>query len=165
MNIIGLDALVFGVDDLGAAAQYLRDYGLIDAGGGRFEALDGTAVVIAPENDASLPKAPTPGCRLRKTLMGVADAAAVEAIAPNFVMTARSGTCRRVHRVGRRGRLRHRLPGQRAAPARAGGRGLERTGLADPAAGERQRCRCARAADPPAEPVARRVLRARCGEV
>jgi catechol 2,3-dioxygenase-like lactoylglutathione lyase family enzyme len=81
MNIIGLDALVFGVDDMGAAAQYLRDYGLIDAGGGRFEALDGTAVVIAPENDASLPKAPTPGCRLRKTLMGVGDAAAVEAIA------------------------------------------------------------------------------------
>jgi len=81
MNIIGLDALVFGVDDIGAAAQYLRDYGLIDAGGGRFEALDGTAVLIAPENDASLPKAPTPGCRLRKTLMGVADAAAIEAIA------------------------------------------------------------------------------------
>lgn len=81
MNIIGLDALVFGVDDISAAAQYLRDYGLIDAGGGRFEALDGTAVVIAAENDASLPKPPTPGCRLRKTLMGVADAAAVEAIA------------------------------------------------------------------------------------
>lgn len=81
MNIIGLDALVFGVDDIGAASQYLRDYGLIDAGGGRFEALDGTAVVIAPENDPSLPKAPTPGCRLRKTLMGVADTATIEAIA------------------------------------------------------------------------------------
>lgn len=81
MNITGLDALVFGVDDIGAAAQYLLDYGLVDAGGGRFEALDGTAVVIARENDASLPKAPAPGCRLRKTLLGVADAATLEAVA------------------------------------------------------------------------------------
>lgn len=81
MNITGLDALVFAVDDLGAAAQYLIDYGLVDAGGGRFEALDGTAVVIAREDDASLPAPPAPGCRLRKTVMGVADAATLQAIA------------------------------------------------------------------------------------
>ncbi|HJV70467.1 VOC family protein [Ideonella sp.] len=81
MNIIGLDALVFAVDDLGAASQYLRDYGLHDAGQGRFEALDGTAVVIAAETDPALPAPPAPGCRLRKTLMGVADAAALQAIA------------------------------------------------------------------------------------
>lgn len=81
MNITGLDALVFGVDDIGAAAQYLLDYGLVDAGGGRYEALDGTAVVIAPENDASLPRPPAPGCRLRKTLMGVGDTVALKAIA------------------------------------------------------------------------------------
>jgi catechol 2,3-dioxygenase-like lactoylglutathione lyase family enzyme len=81
MNIIGLDALVFGVDDLAGCAQYLRDYGLTDAGGGRFEALDGTAIVIADEADATLAKAPNPGCRLRKTTMGVRDAAALSAIA------------------------------------------------------------------------------------
>ena len=40
MNIIGPDALVFGVDDLVACRQYLIDYGLHDAGNGRFEALD-----------------------------------------------------------------------------------------------------------------------------
>jgi hypothetical protein len=28
MNIIGPDALVFGVDDVAACAQYLTDYGL-----------------------------------------------------------------------------------------------------------------------------------------
>ena len=46
MNIIGPDALVFGVDDLPACRQYLLDYGLKDAGGYRFEALDGTAIVL-----------------------------------------------------------------------------------------------------------------------
>jgi catechol 2,3-dioxygenase-like lactoylglutathione lyase family enzyme len=81
MNIIGLDALVFGVDDLAGCARYLLDYGLVDVGGGRFEALDGTAVVIVDENDAGLPRPPTPGCRLRKTVMGVRDAEALSAIA------------------------------------------------------------------------------------
>ena len=51
MNIIGPDALVFGVDDVAACAQFLTDYGLtpvgVDERGGRFEAEDGTAVVIA----------------------------------------------------------------------------------------------------------------------
>ena len=46
MKIIGPDALIFGVDDVGACARYLTDYGLrpvdVDAAGGRFEALDGT---------------------------------------------------------------------------------------------------------------------------
>jgi catechol 2,3-dioxygenase-like lactoylglutathione lyase family enzyme len=81
MNIIGLDTLTFGVDDMAAAAQYLLDYGLTDAGGGRYEALDGTAVQIAPQDDPSLPQAPAPGCRLRKTLLGVADQASIAAIA------------------------------------------------------------------------------------
>jgi catechol 2,3-dioxygenase-like lactoylglutathione lyase family enzyme len=80
MKIIGLDALVFGVDDLAGCRQYLLDYGLTDAGGGRFEALDGTAIVIAADNSAALPPSPNPGCRLRKTVFGVADAATVKAI-------------------------------------------------------------------------------------
>lgn len=81
MNIIGLDSLVFGVDDLAACRQYLIDYGLVDAGNGRFEALDGTAIVIAQAADATLPKAPVPGCSLRKTVFGVADSATLDAIA------------------------------------------------------------------------------------
>ena len=55
MNIIGPDALVFGVDDVAACTQYLTDYGLTPVGNGRFEALDGTAIVIAHKDDASLP--------------------------------------------------------------------------------------------------------------
>ena len=61
MNIIGLDALIFGVDDIQACTDCLRDYGLapvdVDSDGGRFEALDGTAVIIRRADDPTLPAA------------------------------------------------------------------------------------------------------------
>ncbi|MCA8022896.1 VOC family protein [Burkholderia metallica] len=84
MNILGPDALVFGVDDVAACAQFLSDYGLqpvgVTATGGRFAALDGTAVVIAAKDDPALP-APLPtGAMLRKTVYGMADQMALEAI-------------------------------------------------------------------------------------
>jgi hypothetical protein len=81
MNIIGPDALVFGVDDVAACAQYLTDYGLKPVGKGRFEALDGTAVVIAYKDDKSLPPAMPTASLLRKTIYGVADARALDQIA------------------------------------------------------------------------------------
>lgn len=80
MNIVGPDALVFGVDDLNACRQFLLDYGLEDVGGGRFEALDGTAVIIADKNDVSLPAALETGSMLRKTVYGVTDQPALDAI-------------------------------------------------------------------------------------
>ncbi len=84
MKIVGLDSLIFGVDDVPGAARFLTDYGLtpvnVTADGGRFEALDGTAVVIARDDNPALPKPPAPSCRLRKTVMGVEDAATLEAI-------------------------------------------------------------------------------------
>ena len=85
MNIVGLDALVFGVDDVAACTQYLRDYGLdaigVNAQGGRFEALDGSCVVIAHKDDATLPPPLGTASMLRKTIYGVADAQALEAVA------------------------------------------------------------------------------------
>ncbi|MDD2610228.1 MAG: VOC family protein [Giesbergeria sp.] len=85
MNIIGPDALVFGVDDITATAQYLIDYGLepVNAGphGGRFETLDGTAIIIAHNSDATLPPALPNGTAVRKIIYGAADVATVEAIA------------------------------------------------------------------------------------
>ena len=85
MNILGLDALLFGVDDVADCSQYLSDYGLlpkdVSASGGRFEALDGTCIEIRHRDDNSLP-APLPtGATLRKTLYGVADQQTVEDIA------------------------------------------------------------------------------------
>lgn len=80
MNIIGLDALVFGVDNVEECGQFVTDYGLQPVGNGRFEALDGTAVIIVDENDPSLPPALETGSKLRKTVHGVADQATLDAI-------------------------------------------------------------------------------------
>lgn len=85
MNIIGPDTLVFGVDDLDACARYLVGYGLkpvsTDEWGQRFEALDGTGVVLFHQDDPMLPPSPgTPGM-LRKTVYGVDTGVTLEAIA------------------------------------------------------------------------------------
>lgn len=84
MNIIGPDALVFGVDDIAACEQYLVDYGLTrsDAPGqqGRFEALDGTSVVVRAKDDPSLPAPMATASMLRETVYGVADQASLDAI-------------------------------------------------------------------------------------
>src|SRR5881392_3816818 len=80
MKIIGPDALVFGVDDVAACTQYLTDYGLKPAGGGRFEALDGTAIVVKPKDEPGLPQPLGTACSLRETVYGVADAATLDEI-------------------------------------------------------------------------------------
>jgi catechol 2,3-dioxygenase-like lactoylglutathione lyase family enzyme len=84
MNILGPDALVFGVDDVAAATRYLTDYGLnpVDASarGGRFEALDGTAIEIRHQDDASLPANFPTANKLRETVYGVADAVTLERV-------------------------------------------------------------------------------------
>jgi catechol 2,3-dioxygenase-like lactoylglutathione lyase family enzyme len=84
MRIIGPDALVFGVDDVQACTQYLSDYGLkpvgADADGGKFEALDGTAIIVRHKSDAALPKGFATASMLRETIYGVADQATLKAI-------------------------------------------------------------------------------------
>ena len=80
MKIVGLDELVFGVDDVAACSRYLVDYGLKDAGGGRYEALDGTAVVLRHKDDPSLPPSLASGSMLRETLHGAADKATLDAL-------------------------------------------------------------------------------------
>ncbi|QIL74324.1 glyoxalase (plasmid) [Diaphorobacter sp. HDW4B] len=80
MNILGPDALVFGVDDLSACRQYLLDYGLREVGDGCFEALDGTAIVIRAKDDPSLPADLGTASLLRETVYGVADVQTLDAI-------------------------------------------------------------------------------------
>jgi len=85
MNIIGLDALVFGVEDIEACSRYLLDYGLQPTAssveGGRFEALDGTGVVLVRASDPDLPAPNGPASLLRETIYGVGDEGTLKAIA------------------------------------------------------------------------------------
>jgi catechol 2,3-dioxygenase-like lactoylglutathione lyase family enzyme len=78
MNIVGLEYLVFGIDDMACGRQFLLDYGLDEAAydpreGGLYTALDGTGLIMRAADDPSLPplppKAATP-C-LRETVHGV----------------------------------------------------------------------------------------------
>ena len=84
MNIIGLDELVFGVDDVAGCSQYFRDYGLkavgADARGGRFEALDATSVVLRRADDPLLPKRMEGNTMIREIVYGVADVTTLTAI-------------------------------------------------------------------------------------
>ncbi|MFJ4348705.1 VOC family protein [Pseudomonas sp. NPDC089401] len=84
MKILGPDYLVFGVDDLAACARYLTDYGLepigVDQSGGRFEALDGTAVILRARDDARLPAPMDTASQLRETVYGVAGEDDLQAI-------------------------------------------------------------------------------------
>ncbi|AJQ95694.1 VOC family protein [Gynuella sunshinyii] len=83
-TIIGLDEILFAVDDVAASAQFLTDYGLVPidvtAQGGRFKAMDGTAIVLAHRDNSSLPPAINDHCLMRKTVMGVADQASLDEI-------------------------------------------------------------------------------------
>ena len=85
MNIIGPDYLVFGVDDVAGSTRYLTDYGLqavkADGDGGRFEALDGTGIIISHRDDTGLPAQLPTGAMLRKTIYGVDNSKTLNAIA------------------------------------------------------------------------------------
>ena len=119
MNIIGPDALVFGVDDVAACRQYLIDYGLKECGDGYFEALDGTGVTIRAKDDPSLPPAMPTASMLRETVYGVADAATLDAIEAELKkdreVSRSDGVLRSVDDMG----FAARLPGHRAAAARS----------------------------------------------
>lgn len=81
MNIIGLEYLVFGVDDVESCTQYMLDYGLAPGGeGGYLEALDGTGVVILSRDNPNLPKALDTPSMLRETVYGVLNEEALKAI-------------------------------------------------------------------------------------
>lgn len=78
MNILGLDNLLFGVDDMAASRRYLLDYGLDErsfdaAVGGTYAALDGTSITIRHSADARLPPLPAGAHSpaLRETTYGV----------------------------------------------------------------------------------------------
>lgn len=80
MRIIGPDELVFGVDNSEACEAFLTDFGLSDAGDGRFEALDKTALTVRSVDDPSLPAPMKTASLLRLTIWGVEDQDNLDAI-------------------------------------------------------------------------------------
>ena len=71
MNIIGLDKLVFGVENIAAAQQFVLDYGLKQIDEYNFVAADGTGLEIRAKDDALLPPPLETGATIRKTVYGL----------------------------------------------------------------------------------------------
>ena len=77
----GIDAIVFGVEDLGEARRFLGDWGLEEAGSNadrlRYLTMDATEVIVRFAQDPVLPPAMEAGSTLRQVVWGVGDAAAL----------------------------------------------------------------------------------------
>lgn len=75
MNIIGPDALIFGVPNFDECCAFLKDYGLQetlkDEEKAIYSALDGTAIEIYHQNSIVLPSPLESGSLLRKQVYGV----------------------------------------------------------------------------------------------
>ena len=75
MKIIGVDRLVWGVDNLATASEFCRDVGLAqgsaDYGRTLFSALDGTGIELCDKNDPNFPAELSSKASLRQIIWGV----------------------------------------------------------------------------------------------
>ena len=85
MGLTGIDAVVFGADDLDDARRFLDDWGVTDAGSSgdmlRYATRDGTEVLVRATDDPALPSAMQQGPTLRQAVWGLTDQAALDALA------------------------------------------------------------------------------------
>jgi catechol 2,3-dioxygenase-like lactoylglutathione lyase family enzyme len=85
MNIRGVDQVILGVDEMDAAQQFLRDFGLNErergTNGATFEALDGTNLVLRNASDHALPMAVGATTNAREIVWGVDNAQELNGIA------------------------------------------------------------------------------------
>jgi catechol 2,3-dioxygenase-like lactoylglutathione lyase family enzyme len=86
MPIVGLEAVVYGVDDVATSARFLSDFGLETRDQGAAGATlavvgEGTRVVLRKMEDPSLPAAVEAGPTLREIVWAVSDKAALQSVA------------------------------------------------------------------------------------
>jgi catechol 2,3-dioxygenase-like lactoylglutathione lyase family enzyme len=79
MAVTGIDAVVFGVSDMGEAKRFLDDWGtrLVSESPGRlvYETHDGGEVIVRPSDAVDLPPAIEPGNTVREVIWGTQDEA------------------------------------------------------------------------------------------
>ena len=89
MAIIGIETLVYGVEDVAASTRFFRDFGLPctaqSAEGASFRLAEGSNVVIRPLGDASLPSASrVVGAGVHEVIWGVDTPASLERLAADL---------------------------------------------------------------------------------
>jgi len=111
MKIVGVEALIYGSEDVAAATRFHEDWGLElvekGAAGADFTLPDRTTVHVRAIDDAALPPASVPGSTVREVIWGVADAASLDAIGAELardreVTTDVAGTLHSVDDLGYR---------------------------------------------------------------
>jgi catechol 2,3-dioxygenase-like lactoylglutathione lyase family enzyme len=84
MNIVGVQALVYGVEDISASIRFFEDWGLTlrerGANGADFTLADGTEIGVRAGGDRSLPAPVVPGSTVREVIWGVDSRASLSAI-------------------------------------------------------------------------------------
>ncbi len=84
MGILGIQHLIFGVNDLEASVSFMQDFGLTEIeteGTTRyFETLDGSGIFVAQADDENLPKKLDSISQLRKIVYAVTDQDSLDAI-------------------------------------------------------------------------------------
>lgn len=92
MSILGIDRVVYGVENLAACRKFFLDWGLTlvreDARGLDFACLNGSEVLLRPATDPALAPAFEPGSTLRQVIWGVEQAADIERCKPLFAKQA-----------------------------------------------------------------------------
>ena len=72
MNIVGVESLIYGSEDLEAAKRFYGDWGLDlvaeTADGADFALADGTTVLIRRTDDPALPPPAVPGSTVRECI-------------------------------------------------------------------------------------------------
>jgi catechol 2,3-dioxygenase-like lactoylglutathione lyase family enzyme len=104
VSILGIESVVFGVEDLGEHTRFWTDFGLsLEHGGDResvFRLPSGSRVILYRHGDPRLPAPdPFPGDGIKETVWGVADQAALDRYAASLatevaVRTDADGTVR-----------------------------------------------------------------------
>ncbi len=80
MSVVGLERIVYGVEDLALARRFFTEWGLRPEGD-LCRAADGTGVALRAKDDPELPRAVEPGSTGREIVWGVDGRAALDALA------------------------------------------------------------------------------------
>src|SRR5882757_289548 len=99
MAILGIESLIYGVEDVEKSCRFFEDFGLrravSAASVGRFDLPEGSRVFIRRRDDPALPKSSLVGDGVRDVICGVDTEAALEA------RVASLSTDRKVNRDGK----------------------------------------------------------------
>ena len=88
MTIIGIQSLVYGVQDLAESRRFFEDFGLTLAESSQtaahFILPEGSAVTLRQQDDPGLPKSPMQGHGVRQVIWGVEDLSTLERLSSNL---------------------------------------------------------------------------------